>query len=196
MTVIRCNWAKSKLEIAYHDEEWGVPLYDDIKLFELLVLETMQAGISWAIVLSKREAIRKAFDDFNPYEIASYDDRRIEMLLANPQIIRNPLKIRSAVQNARAFLRIVEKCGSFASYIWQFVDRKPIINAWRELSQIPAYTEISKQMSKDMKQQGFSFVGPTVCYAFMQACGLVNDHLISCFRYNQINQYIQKGVKL
>lgn len=196
MDVIRCNWAKSKLEIEYHDKEWGVPLYDDIKLFELLVLETMQAGISWAIVLSKREAIRKAFDDFNPYEIASYDDRRIEMLLANPQIIRNSLKIRSAIQNARAFLRIVEKYGSFASYIWQFVDQKPIINAWRELSQIPAYTEISKQMSKDMKQQGFSFVGPTVCYAFMQACGLVNDHLISCFRYNQINQYIQKGVKL
>lgn len=196
MDVIRCNWAKSKLEIEYHDKEWGVPLYDDIKLFELLVLETMQAGISWAIVLSKREAIRKAFDDFNPYEIASYDDRRIEMLLANPQIIRNSLKIRSAIQNARAFLRIVEKYGSFASYIWQFVDQKPIINAWRELSQIPAYTEISKQMSKDMKQRGFSFVGPTVCYAFMQACGLVNDHLISCFRYNQINQYIQKGVKL
>ncbi|RMG01413.1 MAG: DNA-3-methyladenine glycosylase I [Acidobacteria bacterium] len=196
MDVIRCNWAKSKLEIEYHDKEWGVPLYDDINLFELLLLETMQAGISWAIVLSKREAIRKAFDDFNPYEIASYDDRRIEMLLANPQIIRNSLKIRSAVQNARAFLRIVEKCGSFASYIWQFVDQKPIINAWCELSQIPAYTEISKQMSKDMKQRGFSFVGPTVCYAFMQASGLVNDHLISCFRYNQINQYIQKGVKL
>ncbi len=179
----RCDWAKNDLAIQYHDAEWGVPQHDDRKLFEFLILEGAQAGLSWDTILRKRENYRAAFDDFDYKKIALYDEAKKAELLQNEGIIRNRLKIASAVQNANAFLKIQKEFGSFDKYIWNFVDGKPIVNSWKNLSEVPASTAISDAMSKDLKKRGFNFVGSTIMYAFMQACGLVNDHLVSCFRY-------------
>jgi len=182
-TLKRCGWARNELAIAYHDKEWGTPVHDDRILFEFLVLEGAQAGLSWDTILQKRGNYRKAFDHFRAEKIAHYDARRVRQLLANAGIVRNKLKIASAVQNAQAFLAIQEAVGSFDGYIWQFVDGKPRINKWKSMKQIPARTAQSDAMSKDLRQRGFSFVGSTICYAFMQAVGMVNDHLVDCFRY-------------
>ncbi|MGC2237602.1 MAG: DNA-3-methyladenine glycosylase I [Pyrinomonadaceae bacterium] len=179
----RCDWAKNDLSILYHDAEWGVPLRDDGKLFEFLILEGAQAGLSWDTVLKKRENYRLAFDNFDAEKIARYDAKKVESLLRNEGIIRNRLKIASAIQNANSYLKIKDEFGSFDSYIWSFVDGKPIKNNWKVASEVPARTEISDAMSKDLKKRGFNFVGSTIMYAFMQACGLANDHLVSCFRY-------------
>ncbi len=181
----RCDWAKNDLAIRYHDTEWGVPLHDDRKLFEFLILEGAQAGLSWDTILRKRENYRAAFDNFDAQKIALYDDAKCTELLQNEGIIRNRLKIASAVRNAKCYLQTVEEFGSFDKYIWSFVDGKPIINSWENIKQVPASTEISDALSKDLKKRGFNFVGSTIMYAFMQACGLVNDHLVSCFRYNE-----------
>ena len=182
----RCLWPGTHpLMIAYHDTEWGVPLFDDKKLFEFIFLDAMQAGLSWAIVLKKREAFRKAFDNFNPKKIAEYDDVKIESLLGNPEIIRNRQKVRSAVRNARAFLEIQKEYGSFSSYIWSFVNHRRIVNAYSEQKDIPPRSAESDAMSKALMKRGFSFVGSTICYAFMQAAGMVNDHLTDCFRYGE-----------
>ena len=184
---VRCPWGGSHpLYVAYHDREWGVPEHDDRKLFEMLILEGAQAGLSWITVLKKREAYRLAFDRFDPQAVARYDRRRITRLLANNQIIRNRLKIEAAITNAKAFLATRDKFGSFDRYLWQFVNGRPIQNAWRTLQQVPARTEHSDALSKDLKRRGFKFVGPTICYAFMQAEGLVNDHMVDCFRYDQV----------
>lgn len=179
----RCAWARNDLAIRYHDEEWGVPVHDDRRLFEFLVLEGAQAGLSWDTILKKRENYRLAFDEFDAARIARYPQRKTARLLADPGIVRNRLKIASAVQNARAFLKIQEQTGSFDRYIWQFVDGRPLTNAWKSLRQVPARTPQSDAMSKDLQKRGFSFVGSTICYAFMQAVGMVNDHLVDCFRY-------------
>jgi DNA-3-methyladenine glycosylase I len=182
----RCDWpGENTLMIEYHDTEWGVPLHDDRKLFELLMLDNAQAGLSWQTILNKRENYRKAFDNFNPGKIARYDKRKIASLLKNPGIIRNRLKVESAVTNARAVLEIQKEFGSFDAYIWQFVNGKPIRNDWKKLKDIPATSSESEAMSKDLKKRGFKFVGSTICYAFMQSAGMVNDHLIQCFRYTQ-----------
>jgi len=182
----RCDWpVENKLMIEYHDTEWGVPLHDDRKLFEFLLLDNAQAGLSWQTILNKRENYRKAFDHFDPAKIARYDKRKITSLLNNPGIIRNRLKVQSAVTNACAFLEIQAEFGSFDTYIWQFVDGTPIRNHWKSLKDIPATSPESDAMSKALKQRGFKFVGSTICYAFMQSAGLVNDHLTCCFRYTQ-----------
>lgn len=179
----RCAWVNDDpLYIAYHDQEWGVPVYDDQRLFEFLILEGAQAGLSWITVLKKREHYRMVFDDFNIEKIARYSDKKIESLLQDPGIIRNRLKIHSAIQNAQASLRLMETM-SLSDYFWQFVDGDPIQNAWKRQKEVPASTAISDQLSKDLKKRGFNFVGSTICYAFMQAVGMVNDHLVSCFRY-------------
>ncbi len=183
---MRCDWAKNDLAVAYHDAEWGVPQHDDQKLFEFLILEGAQAGLSWDTVLRKRENYLAAFDDFDAEKIARYDEAKCAGLLQNEGIIRNRLKIASAVGNAKAFLKVKEEFGSFDSYIWSFVDGKPIKNAWENLREVPASTPISNALSKDLKRRGFNFVGSTIMYAFMQACGLVNDHLVSCFRYDEV----------
>ncbi len=183
----RCDWAKNDLAIAYHDAEWGVPLHDDRKLFEFLILEGAQAGLSWDTILRKRENYRLAFDDFDAEKIARYDEKKRAELLLEEGIIRNRLKIASAVANAKSYLKIKKEFASFDSYIWQFVDGKPIVNAWQNLSEVPAKTVLSDLMSKDFKRRGFNFVGSTICYAFMQATGIVNDHLVSCFRYNKLD---------
>jgi DNA-3-methyladenine glycosylase I len=182
----RCDWAKNDLAIQYHDAEWGVPLHDDRQLFEFLILEGAQAGLSWDTILRKRKNYRAAFDDFDAEKIARYDAEKIESLLQNEGIIRNRLKIASAIQNANCYLKIKDEFNSFDSYIWQFVDGKSIKNSWQTMSEIPAKTPISDVLSKDLKKRGFNFVGSTIMYAFMQACGLVNDHLTNCFRYNEI----------
>ena len=174
------------MAIAYHDAEWGVPLHDDRRLFEFLILEGAQAGLSWDTILRKRENYRKAFDDFDAEKIARYDEKKVAELLQNEGIVRNRLKIASTIRNAKSYLKTIDEFGSFDSYIWQFVDGKPIVNAWQNLSEVPAKTSVSDAMSKDLKQRGFTFAGSTICYAFMQACGLVNDHLVSCFRYNEV----------
>lgn len=184
----RCDWVKNDLLIEYHDAEWGVPQHDDKKLFEFLILEGAQAGLSWDTILQKRENYRAAFDDFCAEKIARYDARKLARLLQNEGIIRNRLKIASAVSNAKSFLKIRDDFGSFDSYIWHFVDGKPIINSRQTLSEIPAKTFVSGAMSKDLKRRGFNFVGSTICYAFMQACGLANDHLVSCFRYDEVGK--------
>ena len=184
----RCGWAKTNLMSAYHDAEWGVPARDDRKLFEFLILEAAQAGLSWETVLKKRENYRRAFNDFDWEKIARYDEAKCAELLQNEGIIRNRLKIKSTVQNAQAFIKIREEFGSFDEYLWNFVGGKPIVNSWKNLSEIPAKTEISDAISKDLKKCGFNFVGSTIIYAFMQACGLVNDHLESCFRHNEIKK--------
>jgi DNA-3-methyladenine glycosylase I len=183
----RCEWSGSDpLYIKYHDREWGVPLHDDRRLFEMLILEGAQAGLSWITILKKREAFREAFDHFDHARVAKYDGRKIRELLLNREIIRNRLKIQAAVQNAQAFLKVEEEFGSFDRYIWQFVGNRPIRNRWRKLQEIPAQTKESDALSRDLKKRGFKFVGSTICYAFMQAVGMVNDHVIGCFRYKEI----------
>ncbi len=184
----RCQWAGSDpLYVAYHDEEWGVPvLYDDRTLFEFLILEGVQAGLSWFTILKKRDNYRAAFDEFDPAQVATYDDARIAELLANPGIVRNRLKVNAAIRNARAFLAVQAEFGSFGSYIWQFVGGQPRQNAWRTLAEVPAETPESRDMSRDLQRRGFTFVGPTICYAFMQAVGMVNDHTVDCFRYHEL----------
>src|SRR6516164_198306 len=186
---IRCDWALSDpQELDYHDREWGVPVYDDRVLFEFLTLEGAQAGLSWSTILAKREAYRKAFSGFDAAKVARYKAEQIKRLMHDPGIVRNRLKIESAVRNARAFLEVQKEFGSFDGYIWQFVGGAPIKNSWRTGKQIPAETQESRAMSKDLKRRGFNFVGPTVCYAFMQAVGMVNDHLVSCFRYREVGR--------
>ena len=185
-TEIQRCWGTNELTIAYHDEEWGVPVHDDRRLFEFLILQGAQAGLSWVTILKKRENYRNAFDNFDAARVARYSSKRMEKLLANPGIIRNRLKIAAAVQNARAFLNLQEEAGSFDNYIWQFVDGRPKRNAWRSPKQVPASTRESDAMSKELARRGFRFVGSTICYAFMQAVGMVNDHAIDCFRYAQI----------
>lgn len=182
----RCDWAKNDLAILYHDAEWGVPVHDDRKLFEFLILEGAQAGLSWNTILRKRENYRAAFDDFCAEKIALYDKRKLGELLLNDGIIRNRLKVASTVQNAKSFLKIKKEFGSFDSYIWSFVDGKTITGSWKDLREVPAKTEISDAMSKDLKRRGFNFVGSTIVYSFMQACGLVNDHLTDCFRHGEV----------
>jgi len=182
---VRCGWAKGKRYIQYHDEEWGVPVHDDRTLFEFLILEGAQAGLSWSTILNKRDNYRRAFDRFDPRRIAQYQPKKINALLADPGIVRNKLKIGSAIGNAKAFLRVQEEFGSFDRYIWQFVGGKPRVNPWK-VRQVPARTAESDAMSKDLKRRGFKFVGSTICYAFMQAVGMVNDHAPDCFRYRRV----------
>ena len=183
----RCAWAISDpLYRHYHDSEWGVPLHDDRKLFEFLVLEGAQAGLSWLTILKKRSNYREAFDFFDPSKVSAYDFRKIGQLLSNSGIVRNRLKIEAAVHNARAFLSVQAEGGSFDRYIWQFTGGKTIKNAWRTEAEIPAFTKESQAMSKDLQRRGFRFVGPTICYAFMQAVGMVNDHVLGCFRYHEV----------
>lgn len=185
--VVRCGWATSDpILVTYHDREWGVPLHDDRRHFEFLVLDAMQAGLSWLTILKKRDAFRKAFDGFDPRRVARYDVARVELLMANPGIVRNRAKIQAAIRNARAFLRVKEEFGSFDAYIWEFVDGEPRVNKFRRISQVPARTKQSDAMSKDLIARNFSFVGSTICYAYMQAAGLVNDHLVSCHRYDRV----------
>ena len=182
--IVKCAWVgKDQLMIDYHDREWGVPLHDDRKLFEFLILEGIQAGLSWMTILRKRDNFRQAFDDFDPQVIARYDRAKIEQLLANPGIIRNKRKIEAAITNAQSFLDVQAEFGSFDAYMWRFVDGAPIVNSWRTMEDIPAKTQESIAMSKDLLQRGFKFVGPTICYAHMQATGMVNDHTVDCFRY-------------
>ena len=183
---IRCAWANNELAIRYHDEEWGVPVHDDRTLFEFLILEGAQAGLSWNTILAKRENYRKAFDGFDPERVARYDRRKIQRLLRDPGIVRNKLKIRAAVENAKAFLRVQQEFGSFDRYVWQFVGGQPRVNERRSLRQVPACTAESDVMSKDLKRRGLNFVGSTICYAFMQAVGMVNDHVVDCFRYREL----------
>jgi DNA-3-methyladenine glycosylase I len=183
----RCTWAgDDPLMMAYHDQEWGTPLHDDQQLFEFLCLEGAQAGLSWSTVLNKREAYRLAFDQFDPNLVAEYGETKIQNLLQNKGIIRNKLKVRAFRTNAKQFLKIQSEFGSFDNYIWQFVNQRPIQNRWAELAEIPATTPESEIMSKDLKKRGFTFVGPTICYALMQAIGMVNDHTVDCFRYHEI----------
>jgi DNA-3-methyladenine glycosylase I len=185
----RCEWASSNaLYIEYHDNEWGVPVHDDRKIFAMLVLEGTQAGLNWLTVLRKRENYREAFDNFDPRKVAKYDKKKFQKLLANDGIIRNKLKINSAIQNARAFLEVQKEFGSFDGYIWQFVGGRPIRNSWKSLSELPAQTAESEAISKDLKRRGFSFVGPTICYVHMQATGMVNDHVVTCFRYKEVER--------
>jgi DNA-3-methyladenine glycosylase I len=182
----RCTWARTELDIAYHDVEWGVPVHDDRLLFEFLTLEGAQAGLSWSTILKKRPAYRRAFANFDIQKVARYAPARIERLLLDPGIVRNRLKIGSAVSNARAFHDVQDEFGSFDAYVWRFVGGRPKQNAWRSLRQVPASTTESDALSKDLKRRGFRFVGSTICYAFMQAVGMVNDHLTTCFRYAEL----------
>ncbi|MCH8921654.1 MAG: DNA-3-methyladenine glycosylase I [Planctomycetes bacterium] len=184
----RCTWATSEAMIPYHDDEWGMPLHDERGLFEFLILEGAQAGLSWETVLKRRDNYRAAFDNFDAEKVARYGVRKVKQLLANAGIIRNRLKVASAIQNARATLEIRGEFGSFDAYIWRFTGGDPITNRWRSLEQIPAHTDQSDTMSKDLKRRGFNFVGSTICYAFMQATGMVNDHLRGCFRYEKIRK--------
>ena len=182
----RCTWATTEQGIQYHDEEWGVPQHDDRTLFEFLILEGAQAGLSWSTILNKRENYRKAFSGFDPRKVARYDDRKIAALLENPGIVRNGLKVKSAVTNAKAFLQVQKEFGSFDKYMWSFVGGKPIQNVWRTLKEVPPKTAESDAMSKDLRKRGFAFVGSTICYAHMQATGMVNDHLVTCFRHKEL----------
>jgi DNA-3-methyladenine glycosylase I len=183
---IRCSWASNDLAIRYHDREWGVPAHDDRTLFEFLILEGAQAGLSWNTILNKRDNYRAAFDGFDVMKVARYDRGRIQKLLRDPGIVRNRLKVRSAVENAKAFVRVQQEFGSFDRYVWQFVGGKPRVNSPKSMKQVPARTVESDAMSKDMKRRGFNFVGSTICYAFMQAVGMVNDHCVDCFRYEEL----------
>jgi DNA-3-methyladenine glycosylase I len=185
--VQRCSWARDELSISYHDAEWGVPLHDDCGLFELLILEGAQAGLSWITILKKRAAYRAAFDRFDARKVARYGEARIAALLANEGIVRNRLKIRATVRNAQAFLAVQKEFGSFDGYVWQFVGGRPLQNRRSRLGQVPARTEQSDAMSKDLQKRGFKFVGSTICYAFMQATGMVNDHLVTCYRYTELS---------
>lgn len=182
----RCEWAVDSLNIQYHDTEWGVPVHGDNKLFEMLVLEGAQAGLSWTTILKKRENYRKAFDTFQIQKVARYDDKKIQELLTNEGIVRNKLKIAAAIQNAKACINIQKEFGSFDTYIWQFVNNAPIKNSFKSLQDYPTQTKEAETMSKDLRKKGFTFVGPTICYAFMQAVGMVNDHQIQCFRYARV----------
>jgi len=188
---IRCHWAQKPINIPYHDEEWGVPVHDDRLLFEFLILEGAQAGLSWDTILLKRARYREVFDNFDVQEIAHYDAKKVRTLLADPGIIRNRLKIASTISNAQAALKVQEEFGGFDSYLWQFVGAKPVKNAWKHHKQVPAKTRESDAMSKDLQKRGFRFVGSTICYAFMQATGMVNDHLVTCFRYAEVNKKIR-----
>ena len=184
---IRCGWARNELAVRYHDEEWGVPQHDDRAIFEFLVLEGAQAGLSWDTILRKRERYREVFDQFDPEAVARYDEAKIAQLLADPGIIRNKMKINAAIQNARAFLAVRDEFGTFDAYIWRFVDGKPIVNQWRTLAEVPARTAESDALSADLRKRGFAFVGSTICYAHMQATGMVNDHLVDCFRHAELS---------
>jgi DNA-3-methyladenine glycosylase I len=184
--IVRCGWASAAPNIRYHDEEWGVPVHDDRKLFEFLILEGAQAGLSWTTILNKRENYRKAFAEFDSKRVARFDRRKIQALLRDPGIVRNELKIVSAIENAKALLRVQKEFGSFDAYIWQFVSGAPRVNKFTGMNQVPAKTAESDAMSKDLKRRGFNFVGSTICYAFMQAVGMVNDHLVQCFRYKEL----------
>ena len=190
----RCEWGTSSaLYIEYHDSEWGVPVHDDRTLFEFLILEGAQAGLSWSTILNKRQAYIQAFDNFEATKVASYDDAKIQALLANAGIVRNRLKIQAAIQNARSFLAVQDQFGSFDTYIWQFVDGKPLQNSWKSLQEIPAITQESDTMSKELKKRGFTFVGSTICYAFMQAVGMVNDHIVDCFRWREVQTFVKSN---
>lgn len=180
MSAERCPWAKSELDILYHDQEWGRPEHDDRRLFEMLILEGMQAGLSWSSVLNKRAHMRRVFDDFDPLKLAAYDQARLDGFLGDPGLIRNRAKLKALADNAQAFLRVVSECGSFDAYLWAFVDNHPLVNQRRTMEEIPVQTETSIALSRDLKKRGFKFVGPVICYAYMQAVGLVNDHLVSC----------------
>jgi DNA-3-methyladenine glycosylase I len=183
----RCAWAENnELQAAYHDQEWGVPVHDDRRFFEFLILEGAQAGLAWDTILRKREGYRAAFAGFDPAKVARFSEVYLRQLLANPAIVRNRLKLASAIENARCFLAVQEQFGSFDAYIWQFVGGAPITNAWRGMAEVPASTAHSDAMSKDLKKHGFKFVGTTICYAFMQATGMVNDHLVGCFRHTEV----------
>jgi DNA-3-methyladenine glycosylase I len=186
--LVRCSWASNELAVAYHDREWGVPQHDDRVLFEFLVLEGAQAGLSWDTILRKRENYRAAFDSFNPASIARFDERKVRSLMKNEGIVRNRLKIVSVIKNAKVFLETQKEFGSFDQYVWQFVGGKPLINSRTRMSQLPARTTESDAMSKALKKRGFTFVGSTICYAYMQAVGMVNDHLTTCFRYREITR--------
>jgi DNA-3-methyladenine glycosylase I len=185
-TQVRCAWSASELMRRYHDEEWGVPLHDDRRLFEAIVLDGAQAGLSWETILRKRESYRAAFDAFDPIVVSGYGPDKVAELLMNPGIIRNRQKVASAIANARAFLAVQGEFGSFDRYLWGFVGGKPIVNAWRTVAELPAQSAESDALSKDLRRRGFSFVGSTICYAFLQAAGLVNDHTVDCFRYRQV----------
>jgi DNA-3-methyladenine glycosylase I len=185
---IRCHWARNEVNIPYHDKEWGVPVHDDRLLFEFLILEGAQAGLSWDTVLKKRARYREVFDNFDPRKIAKYDAKKVRQLLADPGIIRNRLKIAASISNAKAFLEVQKEFGSFDAYIWQFVSGKPKVNSWKTHRAVPARTKESDVMSKDLARRSFRFVGSTICYAFMQATGMVNDHALSCFRYKEVQK--------
>ena len=184
----RCPWAKTEIYVQYHDAEWGVPVHDDRLLFEFLVLEGAQAGLSWETILKKRENYRRAFDNFDPAVIARYGQKKLKGLLADAGIVRNRLKIAAAIQNAKAFLAVQEEFGTFDEYIWRFVGNEPQQNVWRSIKEVPAKTPESDAVSKDLKRRGFTFVGSTICYAFMQAVGMVNDHLVDCFRHGELRK--------
>ncbi len=188
MGVVRCEWARNEMAVRYHDEEWGVPVHDDRRWFEFLILEGAQAGLSWDTILAKRENYRAAYDHFDPVEVSRYKTAKIESLLKNPGIIRNRLKVASAVKNAVAFLELQREFGSFDAYIWRFTGGKPIVNRWKAGMGIPARTPESDAMSKDLRKRGFNFVGSTICYAFMQATGMVNDHAVECFRWKALSK--------
>ena len=189
----RCPWARTELYVEYHDREWGVPVHDDRTLFEFLILEGAQAGLSWETILKKREHYREAFDDFDPAVVSNYGAKKLKQLMANPGIIRNRLKIESAIQNARAFLAVQREFGDFDAYVWHFVGGKPKRNRWKSFTQVPARTTESDALSKDLRQRGFKFVGSTICYALMQAVGMVNDHLVACFRHAELNHLTRPG---
>jgi DNA-3-methyladenine glycosylase I len=184
--VVRCHWASNELNTRYHDEEWGIPIHDDRLWFEFLTLEGAQAGLSWDTILQKRTRYRELFDGFDPVRVAAFDSKKIQALLRDPGIVRNRLKIRATIANARAFLLVQKEYGSFDAYIWKFIGGKPIQNAWKTHKQVPTETPLSTALSKDLLKRGFRFVGPTICYALMQATGLVNDHLVTCFRHNEV----------
>jgi DNA-3-methyladenine glycosylase I len=187
-TMTRCWSTKNPLYIKYHDEEWGFPLHDDKKLFEMLILEGFQAGLTWELILNRRQGLNQAFEGFDPQKVSEFNEQNITQLLANPQVIRNKLKIQAAINNAHKFLQIQEQSGSFDKYIWQFVNNEPITHNFKDWKEMPAQTPESQNMSKSLKKHGFKFVGPTICYAYMQAIGMVNDHLTTCFRHKQIKE--------
>jgi DNA-3-methyladenine glycosylase I len=189
----RCQWANTDLSIVYHDAEWGVPCHDDRALFELLILEGAQAGLSWSTILNKRTGYRRAFDNFDPRRVARYDSRKVKQLLANPEIVRNRLKIAASIRNAEAYIDVQKEFGSFDAYVWRFVGARPVQNARRSLREVPARTPESDAMSKDLLKRGFKFVGSTICYAFMQATGMVNDHVVECFRYREIKRAVSSS---
>ncbi len=184
----RCEWAKIEEAVAYHDEEWGVPVHDDRHLFEMITLEGAQAGLSWDTILRKRDGYRRAFCDFDPERVAKFDDAKVEALLQDASIVRNRLKVTSTIDNARAVLEVQRELGSLDEYLWSFVDGAPIRNRFRKLTDVPAETDASRVMSRALRKRGFRFVGPTICYALMQAVGMVNDHVVDCFRYDQVGQ--------